>query len=500
MTREPSRLFRIAALVLFAVTSIGAWRALSPAWKGIQHERLEQQQRAARGELDRQQRAFERTSRSLDYRRAAEAADLADRELDAPSTASRLREIAERVGELDVMRADRQLQLAETAGNDPSTEQRLQYVRLTGTPGTPAERIEELQRQLAVGDLRTALLEEELVAIERERNALLDEEGQLRAASARATRELAPFRTDLDRAEARLERLQAWRRGVHELTTPAGDAERCVTCHPGMDDLGATHAALGPDSPFQGWGCTICHGGNGRALTVDRAHRHLTLRPWTRGGDYTLEPMIELLSSTDKEERAAAAAFLRRHTGREYGYSNHETASERRAAIERWSTWWSASRAFWIPPRPPGLLAYGHDAAGRPETTVGSGICLRCHEARQRRHVDRWRATKFASFARTEEVDDPISCLPCHTTGYDERTGTFVQPGVTCEACHGPGSGYSTAMEAGVLLQARGEVDEGERLLDEVSTRMRDQMSVQNVCVDCHDPFGVKDLDYEHLM
>jgi len=502
MTRDPSRLFTIAAFALLAVALWGAWKVATPAWKGIQRQRLEQQQRQARLAVEREREAFEATNHSLAYQRAVEAAAQEKDALDSPQNATRRRDIATRLDELEGMRAERQLQLARSAGDaDPSLEaRRLQYVRLTGTPGTPASRIQELERELSQQDLASLLLQEELLAIDREMNALEAEATQIGAASEAAGRQLAAFRADLDRAEARLTRLQNWRRGVHETITPAGGVERCVTCHPGLDDLASTHPGLGPDSPFQGWGCTVCHSGNGRALTADAAHRHLTLRPWTFGTDYTLEPVIDELSSPDKEERSAAAAFLRRHTGKEFGFSYHASETERQQAVERWETWWAASRAFWLPPRPPGLLAYGHDASGRPEEILGSGICLRCHQARQRRHVDRWRATKFASFSRTEEVDDPTPCLPCHTTGYDERTGTYVQPGVTCEGCHGPGSGYSTAMEAGVILQSRGEIEEGERLLDEVSTRMRDQMSVQNVCVDCHDPFGVKDLDYEHLM
>ena len=55
-------------------------------------------------------------------------------------------------------------------------------------------------------------------------------------------------------------------------------------------------------------------------------------------------------------------------------------------------------------------------------------------------------------------------------------------------------------MEAGVRLQAMGADAEGERLLDDVSTALRDRMASTNVCVECHDPFGVKELAFEHLM
>ena len=244
--------------------------------------------------------------------------------------------------------------------------------------------------------------------------------------------------------------------------------------------------------------CTPRHGGNGRALTVDEAHRHLTLRPWTHGGEYSLEPVIAELESDDARQRAAAAAFLRRETGRSFGFQYHASVDERARAVASWRAWWAAAARYYRPSRPAGLADHGYDAAGRPRTYVGSGACLRCHDARQRRHVQRWSETKFTSMERLEGIEDTRPCLPCHTTGYDEATRDYLQPGVTCEACHGPGAGYSSAMQAAVVLQSRGEVDEGERLLDDVSTQLRQQMAQHNVCVDCHDPFSVKELAYEH--
>jgi hypothetical protein len=37
-----------------------------------------------------------------------------------------------------------------------------------------------------------------------------------------------------------------------------------------------------------------------------------------------------------------------------------------------------------------------------------------------------------------EEQGKPFECMACHTTGYDFRTQTWKDIGVTCEACHGP--------------------------------------------------------------
>jgi len=45
-------------------------------------------------------------------------------------------------------------------------------------------------------------------------------------------------------------------------------AERCLTCHFGVEDISQSH----PNSVF---GCVICHGGNGQDLTVRGAHMNL---------------------------------------------------------------------------------------------------------------------------------------------------------------------------------------------------------------------------------
>ncbi len=37
-----------------------------------------------------------------------------------------------------------------------------------------------------------------------------------------------------------------------------------------------------------------------------------------------------------------------------------------------------------------------------------------------------------------EEQGKPGSCLACHVSGYDEATGTWIQDGVACIACHSP--------------------------------------------------------------
>jgi predicted CXXCH cytochrome family protein len=41
-----------------------------------------------------------------------------------------------------------------------------------------------------------------------------------------------------------------------------------------------------------------------------------------------------------------------------------------------------------------------------------------------------------------EAVDATRDCLGCHTTGFDPDTKKWAALGVTCEMCHGPGSGH----------------------------------------------------------
>ncbi len=42
-------------------------------------------------------------------------------------------------------------------------------------------------------------------------------------------------------------------------------------------------------------------------------------------------------------------------------------------------------------------------------------------------------------------VDGATECVGCHTTGFDPETKKWVQPGVSCESCHGPSSKHNTA-------------------------------------------------------
>ena len=72
---------------------------------------------------------------------------------------------------------------------------------------------------------------------------------------------------------------------------------------------------------------------------------------------------------------------------------------------------------------------------------AGSQSCAPCH---QDIHTE-WQGTRHAQafsapiFQRDwTQLGSQVACLECHTTGYDTQTGKYAEPGVTCEACHGP--------------------------------------------------------------
>jgi len=95
---------------------------------------------------------------------------------------------------------------------------------------------------------------------------------------------------------------------------------------------------------------------------------------------------------------------------------------------------------------------------------VGASKCKMCHKGEKKGNVfEKWEASKhaqaFATLAKVESITiakekgvkgDPSQapeCLVCHVTGYsaaaDQKAETLtLEEGVSCEACHGPGSEY----------------------------------------------------------
>jgi formate-dependent nitrite reductase cytochrome c552 subunit len=95
------------------------------------------------------------------------------------------------------------------------------------------------------------------------------------------------------------------------------------------------------------------------------------------------------------------------------------------------------------------LLAVTQPAAAAPAAApayqvpgyAGSQSCAQCHENIYTAWQDTRHALAFSApiFQRDwTELGSQVSCLECHTTGFDGETGNYAEEGVTCEACHGP--------------------------------------------------------------
>lgn len=72
---------------------------------------------------------------------------------------------------------------------------------------------------------------------------------------------------------------------------------------------------------------------------------------------------------------------------------------------------------------------------------AGSDACATCHKDTHGTWTGTLHSQAFASPIFQEDwikQGEGATCLECHTTGFDSKSGKFAEAGVTCEACHGP--------------------------------------------------------------
>lgn len=340
----------------------------------------------------------------------------------------------------------------------------------------------------------------------------------------------------IEQAATDRERQAAERFGVgqKQLYLPALDRiDRCVTCHvsidnPGMKDspqpLTAHSGEIMLNHPKETFGCTICHKGQGRATAAADAHGHVDHWPtpmlaqeqldrscpkchtdrWLpdiprynaamdlfyeygclschkvrgRGGDigpditkageihdaewhfkHFKDPksVVETSEMTDNnfsDEQAQHLTFLM------MCYQGESIPTE----LLSNPTQGVAQMKL---PEPLDALAL--------EGFVGSKYCIGCHGATHPGTVETWRESKMTS-TYERIINEPVkdNCLPCHSTGLNSETGHYVEEGVGCEACHGPG-------REAVRLVLAGKTDEHKKMIqiDENS---------EPACQRCHNP------------
>jgi predicted CXXCH cytochrome family protein len=122
---------------------------------------------------------------------------------------------------------------------------------------------------------------------------------------------------------------------------------------------------------------------------------------------------------------------------------------EKLKALQKHRSWLVFCFVFSICAITGALLAVTHPVTAAPATGpaqqvagyAGSQSCAQCHQDIH----SAWQGTRHAQaftapiFQRDwTQLGSQVSCLECHTTGYDTATGKYAEAGVTCEACHGP--------------------------------------------------------------
>ena len=76
-----------------------------------------------------------------------------------------------------------------------------------------------------------------------------------------------------------------------------------------------------------------------------------------------------------------------------------------------------------------------------PPSYAGSEKCAACHADIHTTWSSSLHSQAFSSPIFQEDwvkQSSAASCLECHTTGFDSKTGKYAEAGVTCESCHGP--------------------------------------------------------------
>ncbi len=157
--------------------------------------------------------------------------------------------------------------------------------------------------------------------------------------------------------------------------------DRCMTCHIDEEKLEKLHPKELP-IPYDIYGCTVCHGGNGKALESEPAHEHMYAdRDAMEEGRYAADDFIKMwerLQALNPEEDVR----LRRES-------------------------------FFGP-------------TGQYQLYVGNDECVECHIISHKDHIERWSNTKFKTFEKiqkepdyqTGDEDYKKQCYKCHTTGY----------------------------------------------------------------------------------
>jgi predicted CXXCH cytochrome family protein len=174
-----------------------------------------------------------------------------------------------------------------------------------------------------------------------------------------------------------------------------------------------------------------------------------------------------------------------------------KNAMKRLTAIQRHRSWLVFSLMFSLCAVLGALLSFIKPVTAAPAAEpanqatgyAGSQSCAQCHENIHTEWMNTRHAQAFSApiFQRDwTEQGSQVSCLECHTTGYDPATGKYSEAGVTCEACHGPFQ--PNHPEAPMPITPNADLCGSchKTTTDEWRASAHGQQGIQ--CQSCHDP------------
>ncbi|MHA2609876.1 MAG: multiheme c-type cytochrome [bacterium JZ-2024 1] len=292
--------------------------------------------------------------------------------------------------------------------------------------------------------------------------------------------------------------------GIKQILLRTGEVERCPTCHVDELLLLEKHATIAEEFPFEIYGCTVCHGGMGNATKEEDAHFGLRRnRDEMMNAAVYAESPCELCHLSDSSlmdahptDGGLGVGLMMNcgscHWEEKGGKREVEEGKEKLARLHlslavgketRYKVYLSFHTGtpkdylnnFWArlreltPPAPDPILSppptfREYNITGEKLQYMGASFCLSCHQSlvfyrpQTLQHVQYWMNSKFRTFEIVKQQPDfqqgdeeyRKKCYSCHTTGYDPKTGSYVEENVTCEACHGPGEFYARLMQMGL--------------------------------------------------
>ncbi len=84
------------------------------------------------------------------------------------------------------------------------------------------------------------------------------------------------------------------------------------------------------------------------------------------------------------------------------------------------------------------LVVPGNASASGIGQTTTTETCLACHPRSFAGEIHGLGTTNPVFNVAWDQAGKPKECLVCHTTGYDEKSGSWAADTITCEACHNP--------------------------------------------------------------